>query len=44
MIKIIYENCTYNFQYDNKNLQKVMENDIRWASHVYHVHVLASQQ
>lgn len=28
MIKIIYENCTYNFQYDNKNLQKVMENDI----------------
>lgn len=28
MIKIIYGNCTYNFQYDNKNLQKVMENDI----------------
>lgn len=22
MIKIIYGNCTYNFQYDNKNSQK----------------------
>lgn len=24
--------------------KKVMENDIRWASHVYHVHDQASQQ